>query len=147
MWSGTDVLQCLYEIPEERVLHIHGRASKHEHLIFGHNSYPHSSASVDEEQTCSELRRYEKNPYENIYKYNELPKSIANVENVHIYGFSFSPVDEDYMDWIYKHTPETSQWEVSWFSDIDKQRIDSFLLDHWKMKDRIKLIRLEDIAL
>lgn len=116
-------------------------------MIFGHNSYPHSSASVDEEQTCSELRRYEKNPYENINKYNELPKSIADVENVHIYGFSFSPVDEDYMDWIYNHVPVNTKWEVSWYSEIDKQRIDNFILNHWDINKRINLIKLEELTI
>ena len=64
---------------------------------------------------------------------------------VHIYGFSFSPVDENYMDWIYQHVPMESQWEVSWYSDTDKERIDRFVLNHWGVKDRLKLIRLEDI--
>lgn len=146
-FNYTDVLQWLYKIPEEQVLHIHGRASKYEHLIFGHSSFLRGSGSVDEDQVCFELSRYEKNPYEYIYKHDELPNILKDVEQVHIYGFSFSPVDENYMDWIYQHVPKESQWEVSWYSDIDKERIDRFVLNHWGLNDRIKFIKLEEIAI
>ena len=37
-FNYTDVLEGLYKILEERVLHIHGRSSKSEHLIYGHNN-------------------------------------------------------------------------------------------------------------
>lgn len=146
-FNYTDVLQWLYEIPEERVLHIHGRASKHERLIFGHNTFLYDSVTDDEEQTNFELYRYHKNPYEFILKYDQLTDKLSEVECVHIYGFSFSPVDEDYIDWIFKFVPSNAQWEVSWYSDTDKERIDNFVLNHWALKDRMKLIKLEDIAL
>lgn len=146
-FNYTDVLQWLYKIPEEQVLHIHGRASKHERLIFGHSSFLRGSGSVDEDQVCFELSRYKKNPYEYIFKHDELPNILRDVEQVHIYGFSFSPVDEDYVDWIYQHVPNMAQWEVSWYSETDKQRIDNFILNHWLLKDRMKLIKLEEIAI
>lgn len=144
-FNYTDVLQWLYKIPEEQVLHIHGRASKHERLIFGHNSFLRGNGSVDDDQVCFELSRYEKNPYEYIYKHDVLPNILKDIEQVHIYGFSFSPVDEDYMDWIFKYVPSNTQWEVSWYSDTDKERIGGFVLNHWGLKDRMKLIRLDDI--
>ena len=146
-FNYTDVLQGLYKISEEQVLHIHGRASKHERLIFGHNSFLRGNGSVDDDQVCFELSKYEKHPYVYIYKNDDLPDILKDVERVHIYGFSFSPVDEDYMDWIYQHVPYTTQWEVSWFSETDKQRIDNFILNHWSLKDRMKLIKLEEIAI
>ena len=146
-FNYTDVLQWLYKIPEEQVLHIHGRASKHERLIFGHSSFLRGSGSIDEEQVCLELSRYEKNPYEYINRHDELADILEDVEQVHIYGFSFSPVDEEYMDWIYLHVPKESQWEVSWYSAIDKERIDRFILENWTLKNRLKLIRLEEIEI
>lgn len=144
-FNYTDVLECLYEIPEERVLHIHGRAIKKERLIFGHNTHHLGSYSSDEDKVNYELDRYHKNPYEYIYKYDELHNILMTVECVHVYGFSFSPVDEDYIDWIYNNVPSNSKWEVSWYSDLDKQRIDSFVLNHWDLKDNITLIKLEDV--
>lgn len=144
-FNYTDVLQWLYGIPDERVWHIHGRALKHDPLIFGHNRILLGSSSGDEEQTRLVLGRYHKNPYEYIFKHDELPNILKDVERIHIYGFSFSPVDENYMDWIYQYVPKASWWEASWYSEIDKQRIDRFVLNHWGLKDRLSLIRLEDI--
>lgn len=145
-FNYTDVLEILYKIPEERVLHIHGQSSKHEHLIYGHNTFLlGNSMNNDEEQVSFELSKYQKNPYEHIYKHQELQEILKDVECVHIYGFSFSPVDEDYMDWFFNNVSATSQWEISWFSEEDKNRIDKFILDHWNLKDRLKTIKLEEI--
>lgn len=145
-FNYTDVIEMLYEIPEERVFHIHGRSSKHERLIYGHNTFLlGSSMNNDEEQVSFELGKYQKNPYEHIHKHQELQEILKDVEYVHIYGFSFSSVDEDYMDWFFNNVSATSQWEVSWFSNEDKNRIDKFILDHWSLRDRLKIIRLEEI--
>lgn len=147
-FNYTDVLELLYEIPEERILHIHGRASKHERLIFGHNTnHLGSVMSNDEEQVSFELDKYHKNPYVYIFKHQNLKEYIKDAEYVHIYGFSFSAVDEDYMDWFFQNVSDTSQWEVSWFSNEDKNRIDGFILDHWSLKNRLKMIKLEEITL
>ena len=147
-FNYTDVLEMLYKIPAERVLHIHGRSSKHERLIYGHNMFLHgSSMNNDEEQVSFELGKYHKNPYEHIFKHQELKAILKDVEFVHIYGFSFSAVDEDYMDWFFNNVPSTSQWEISWYSNEDKNRIDRFVLDHCSLKNRLKIIRLEDISM
>ena len=146
-FNYTDVIEMLYEIPEERLLHIHGRSSKHEHLIYGHNAFLlGSSMSDDKEQISFESSKYHKNPYEHIYKHQELQEILKDVEYVHIYGFSLSPVDEYYVDCFFNNVPATSQWEVSWFSNEDKNRIDKFILDHWSLKDRLKIIKLEEIT-
>lgn len=146
-FNYTDVLEMLYNIPEERILHIHGQSSKHEHLIYGHNtSLLGISMSKDEEQVSFELSKYQKNPYEHIYKHKELNDILKDVKYVHIYGFSFSEVDEDYMDWIFNNVSITSHWEVSWFSDEDKNRIDKFIFNHWSLKNRLNIIKLEEIA-
>ena len=148
-FNYTDVLECLYHIPEERVLHIHGRASKHDRLIFGHNSHPFVDMfdGPDADQTCFELCRYEKNPYEHIFKQNNLIDIVKYIETIHIYGFSLSEVDENYLDWIFLNTSSDCLWEFSWFNEKDKERIDKFILDHWKIKERARLIRLEELEI
>lgn len=147
-FNYTDVLEELYKIPEERVLHIHGRSSKHEHLIYGHNaSLLGDSMNNDEEKVSFELSKYHKNPYENIRKYQELKEILKTVEFVHIYGFSFSPVDKDYMDWFFDNVSTSTQWEVNWFVEKDKNRIGRFVLKHRSLKHRLKVVRLEDLAI
>ena len=127
-FNYTDVLQWLYGISDEQILFIHGQASKHDHLVFGHNSnHLDDMIGQDEEQTNFELDKYNKNPYEYIFKHDELPTILSDVEYVHVYGFSISEVDEEYLDWIVEHTPLDSKWEFSWYSEEDKQRIDEFI--------------------
>ena len=146
-FNYTDVLQWLYGIKDEQILYIHGRASKHEHLVFGHNSH-HLGGMMgfDEEQTLFELDKYEKNPFVYISKHDELPIVLSDVENVHVYGFSISEVDEDYLDWIEKHTPQDCKWEFSWYSEEDIERIERFVLDHWTLKDRYSLMQLQELS-
>lgn len=144
-FNYTDVLEVLYKIPEEQVLHIHGRASKQERLIYGHNMLL-DGKTKEEEQVCFELRKYNKNPYEYIYKYYKLKEILKNIEYVHIYGFSFSPVDEDYMDWFFNNISNVSQWEVSYFTNTDKERIEKFVLNHYSLKRRLNIIKLDNIS-
>lgn len=146
-FNYTDVLEWLYEIPEDRVLHIHGRASKHDRLIIGHNKHPHGDmyANIDVEETCSELCRYQKNPYEYIFKHIHLPEILSDVEEIHVYGLSISPVDEDYLDWIERNTPQCRKWEFSWHTDRDKERIEKFVLNHWRIKDIYHTMQLQSI--
>ena len=146
-FNYTDVLEWLYKIPEERILHIHGRSSKCEHLIYGHNSFLQGNTiSKDEQEVCFELGKYHKNPYEHIFRHEELQEILKNIEYIHIYGFSFSPVDEDYIDWVFNKIPANSQWEISWFSETDQNRIDKFVLEHWSLKNRLSMIKLEEIT-
>ena len=147
-FNYTDVLEWLYKIPEERVLHIHGRASKHEHLIFGHNKHPHGGvgSNIDVDRTCSVLYRYQKNPYEHIFTHGKLPDIISDVKEIHVYGLSISAVDEDYLDWIELNTPMDCKWEFSWYTDKDKERINKFVLDHWKIRERYSTIQLQQVT-
>ncbi len=142
-FNYTDTIEFLYSIPEERVLHIHGRASNREHLVFGHD-VPVLWGEIknkEAEEVANILYRYEKNPYYYINHFYLLEK-ISNVKHIHILGFSFSDIDIPYIQWIADHTSSNCDWEVSWFSEIDKIKIRDFLLCNPKLKSRFKIIQL-----
>lgn len=142
-FNYTDTLERHYNIPEDQVLHIHGRASNHEHLVFGHDGSLGDTHNYDEEKVSEILGRYEKNPYIFIYRY-DLFEKITNIEHIHILGFSFSDIDIPYIQWIADHTSSNCDWEVSWFSEIDKIKIKDFLLYNPKLKGHFKLIQLSE---
>ena len=145
-FNYTDVLELLYKIPEERVLHIHGRSSKRDRLIYGHGKLIIGSFSdEDEDKVSFALSWYNKKTYKYINEHPELKEIIKDVEYVHIFGFSFSQIDEDYIDWVFKNVASSARWEVSWFSEKDRNRIDKLVLDHMGLKERLNLVRLEDI--
>lgn len=147
-FNYTDVLQRLYRIKDEQILFIHGRALKHEHLVFGHNSRHIIKDMVgeDERQTNFELDCYIKEPYDYIFKHEELLTILSDVEYVHVYGLSISEVDVDYLDWIEMNTPSNSNWEFSWYSEEDKNRIDQFIWNHWSLRNRFSLVQLQEIS-
>lgn len=148
-FNYTDVLERLYEITDEKILHIHGRAAKHDRLIFGHNRpfRTNHHSGHDGDKVDEVLARYEKNPYQYLFEQKNqqtLNDALSNTEFVHIYGLSFSPVDEDYLDWIYEKT-NPKLWEISQYSEEDMRRVNLFILHHPKLIDRVKLIRLEEL--
>lgn len=67
------------------------------------------------------------------------------MEYVHIYRLSLSPVDIDYIDWICKHTPIDTKWEISWYSEEDEKRIDEFVLEHSRLDGKVQKMRLTPI--
>ena len=145
-FNYTDTIQRLYKVPDEQILHIHGRATKHDHLIFGHNK-PMLGATrhdFDGEKVGEALSHYNKNPYVCILKHDTLPIIIQDTQFVHIYGLSFSNIDEPYIDWVAMNT-DANKWEISNYSEEDKNQIEKFILNHWILRDRIKLIKLENI--
>lgn len=145
-FNYTRTLELLYDIPEGNILHIHGSAFKSEKLVFGHNSSHRGMFyAFDAEKVSDALDTYEKNPYEYIFKNKTFFRKIEDVKHIHIYGLSLSPVDINYLDWIYQNTPSSTDWEFSLYSVEDKNRIDRFLFSHWDLKSRIKLIQLKDI--
>ena len=96
-------------------------------------------------KVCEALEKYYKNPYVYIFKNSEFFERLMEVKVVHIYGLSFSPVDIDYLDWIFRQTSSETKWEVSWYSAEDAKRIDDFVFEHWALKKRLKRIQLTPI--
>ena len=145
-FNYTDTLEILYNIPKDHVIHIHGRAMNHEHLVFGHDLsfLAYDTHNNDEQKIAEILSRYEKNPYYYIHLYN-LPEKIKNVEHVYVLGFSFSEIDIPYLEWIVSHAVNYCDWKVSWHSEEDKKRINKFLLENPQLKSRLRLFQIKEI--
>lgn len=145
-FNYTDTLEALYNIPEERVIHIHGRASKHDHLIFGHNKhlFGDKKTGYEGEKVSEVLNQYEKNPFMNIP--NGLENIINRVKFIHVLGFSFSDVDMPYLDWIVENTGKDCKWEISWHSKEDDKRINSFVFDRPSILKRVNRIQITEIS-
>ena len=50
------------------------------------------------------------------------------------------------MFWIALHTSMNCDWEVSWYSEEDKKRINSFFSENRHLNGEIRLIQLEEVA-
>lgn len=158
-FNYTDTLECVYNINQENILYIHGKANRGETLIYGH--------SGDSNEVEKAVERYVPDPpkglpvdeYENWYAQNsddfiaessrraaekaimELAKDTdsiieqyrvffsrcAQLEQVSIYGFSFSNIDMPYLRTIIENVDVNKvSFRLYYYSDVDRDNCKSF---------------------
>ena len=132
-FNYTDTLEKLYAIPENQILHIHGRASIGEPIIVGHQ---HLLEPLDYLEKHTDFR----DPYNiinNICDYNELYKpvekiieqnrpffeSLSRIKNIIVLGHSCGYIDEPYFSQIRKSVDKDAKWAFSYHNAEDIQRI------------------------
>lgn len=143
-FNYTNTLERIYGINENRILYIHGKASRGDKLIFGHGRnhflleedvmkkyglyksedfFIPGTYGDDEYQLVLRISFLEKRPYDQLIKYREviLP-AIMESSVVFVYGLSFSEVDFPYIEWIVEKNSNL-RWRVSWHVEDDKKRI------------------------
>ena len=75
-------------------------------------------------------------------------EKLNKIKTIHIYGFSFSPIDLPYLNAIIaKVDLHAVQWEINFFTETDKTNIEHFMESASIPKVNVHLIRLTDIQL
>lgn len=98
--------------------------------------------------TIHRLAEMEKNVAGIIDENKMVFESMKNVEVVHIYGFSCSPIDSLYLDKISSSINlDNVFWEISYYKEEDKENVQSFIESHHIKVDNYRLIKLNDILL
>lgn len=108
-FNYTDVLQTVYGIPEDSILHIHGSAARYEQLIFGHGDEIINEPEFDDEgesnrtmfsdaQGNAKRPLYEfKKPVTEILKRNTAYfEALSNIETIVVLGHSLNEIDLPY---------------------------------------------------
>ena len=62
------------------------------YMVITTHFFQGNAITKEEQKVCFELGIYHKNPYEHIFRHDELLEIIKNIKYIHIYGLSFSPV-------------------------------------------------------
>ena len=132
-FNYTDTLEQLYHIPERQVLYIHGRASKGDKLIFGHNHeiYPadYWDDSIDMRENNERMQRLTdmntlcKPVYEIIERNEGFFKRLESTKDIHIIGHSCEAVDYPYFRKVIESTARDAKWYFYPFADEDKKRV------------------------
>ena len=81
-----------------------------------------------------------------INNYRRVFNSISSVEYIHVFGFSFSPVDIPYLDEILRHINiEIVKWNISYLISDDLSRIESYLQSQHIPAENYRLFKLEEL--
>ena len=145
-FNYTDTLERVYGIEENKIVYIHGKASRGDKLIYGHGKsqfeleydvmkkynlhrsddfFTAGSFGDSESELTSRVSYWQKYIQLGLY-YNVLRPAVSGASNVCVYGLSFSKVDFPYLQWIVEKNPNL-KWRVSWHSENDKKCISEIL--------------------
>lgn len=176
-FNYTQTLETIYGVPQERVFHLHGKVGDNNYVL-GHgrtfeyinkrirdNNLPPKGLNEEEleewysknydevyenivESTTSKFYSYKKNVDKIIEAHSDLFDKLSNIRKICIYGFSFSDIDNPYIEKIIDTVKDKSNlfFEVSWFSERDKVSINNFFNSVSISDKQIKLIKLEDFT-
>lgn len=158
-FNYTDTLERVYGIEENRIVYIHGKASRGDELIYGHGKNQfvlerdvmekyHLHRSYDffvagtygdsESELTSHLSYWQKYIQLGSY-YDVLRPAVMGASKVCVYGLSFSEVDYPYLQWIAERN-RNLRWQVSWHTEKDKVRIqDTFMALRVEEYEMIKM--------
>lgn len=169
-FNYTLTLECLYKIERDKILHIHGSLNDDEYIL-GHKR-THEDIESDAEKYVNpydgkqdpseygldaiddEITENTKNEVINqvmsiakpigqiIQKYSKLFNQFSNVENVFIYGLSFSEVDKPYLEKVIRSVPQNAKYIISYYTKKDYDNINKFLTNY---HINYELVMLEEL--
>ena len=159
-FNYTRTLEELYQIPDNQVLHIHGMVGEDELILGHGKNYAELKedcemtlsqppADLDEEEledwysshydfvtqqtqevAISQIASLQKDVQQIISDNRSIWDSLAEVEIIHVFGFSFSYIDMPYLSTIINHiNTDKVKWVISAFSNRDREKIEAFMDD------------------
>lgn len=159
-FNYTRTLEEQYQIPDNQVLHIHGMVGDDELILGHGKNYAELKedyemtlsqppADLDEEEledwysshydfvtqqtqevAISQIASLQKDVQQIISDNRSIWDSLAEVEIIHVFGFSFSYIDTPYLSTIINHiNTDKVKWEISAFSNRDREKIEAFMDD------------------
>lgn len=133
-FNYTDTIEKLYGIPENQVLHIHGRASKGDKLIVGHNRMIDPCDYWDDRIYLRENNERMQRlcnmndlckPFNEIIERNDdFFRRMNAVQDVYVLGHSCGEIDYPYFRKVKYSVAGHAQWHFNPYSDEDVRRIE-----------------------
>lgn len=142
-FNYTNVLEKVYEVDNNRIIHIHGSLGSDENLQVGFGNI--NTDNILDEADCgiytkdfpyeligyemivNYLNNFEKNIARNIEKYPNLFKKRLCFNEIYILGFSFNQIDITYLKLIFDNIDSETKINISYYNDKDKKKINNFI--------------------
>lgn len=117
-FNYTLLLEKVYGVSPERILHIHNCIDNDRPLITGHRVYfDANNASCSDFNTMESVKRISSElnklgkPVEKIIKeHQSFFESLGNITNVVVFGFSISKIDRLYFTEVFHHVHDDAHW-------------------------------------
>ena len=129
-FNYTDTLEQIYCIDENQVLHIHGRASKGEELIVGHNNPARMPRGIKDDfidntanyrAIVETINRLEKKSKRIIAEKGLFFKGLGAVDEVIVYGHSIEKVDIGYFEEVMRNVEANAHWRFYCYNESKKR--------------------------
>lgn len=131
-FNYTLLLENVYQIQKDKILHIHGDIEKNK-IVFGHNMLKEEEPELDkngdsnrtpfsDSESASKYPFYAfYKPVENIIEENKtIFEQLGNVKKIIVLGHSLNEIDLPYFKEILKHT-SNAKWEVSYYKENEEE--------------------------
>ena len=129
-FNYTDTLERIYCLDENLVLHIHGRASKDEKLIVGHNNPAKMPRGIKDDfldntanyrAIVETINRLEKKSKRIIAENGLFFNGLGTVDEVIVYGHSIEKVDIGYFEEVKRNVYANAHWRFYCFDENRKR--------------------------
>lgn len=133
-FNYSDTLESVYGIGDPQVLHIHGRASKDDELIVGHNKHASMPTDIKEDFYDHEanynaivdtINRLEKKTGKIISNNRRFFDGLNTIEKIIVIGHSIADVDMPYFEEVNKNVNADSKWRFSYHNKEEIGHIDN----------------------
>lgn len=99
-------------------------------------------------EVVSQIHNLRKDTEKIIKANKETFEALKDVQTVHIFGLSFSPVDEPYLDEVVRRVNVAkTNWVVSYYSDDDKENAELFFGSKGIKNEFVNYVKLDDLLL
>lgn len=136
-FNYTTVLEDIYRIPEDKILHVHGVIGGTEELVVGHRVYTDESEAFEEgapifqdeaKKSIIGIMNERRKPTEEIISKNRLFfKSLQDTTDIYVYGHSYSMVDKAYYEEIRKNVNLETKWHLGYHDDNARDAAESLM--------------------
>lgn len=155
-FNYTNTLNRIYNISDEDILYIHGKAPS-SNLIIGHDVSPtkeneNDSQDYDQrfiqgELIINEYLNDTQKKCKTILENNiDFFKKLKNIENVYVLGHSIANVDLPYFNYIKSNIPLYSKWNVTYYRDNDRNQFNSQLSSIGLDSNFINFCKMDELS-
>lgn len=154
-FNYTAVLETVYKIPRNKIIHIHGSLREYDDdPILGHGNKKRiekikeskkEAERVFDEKTlsiCRVVEDYYEQTYKDVgrYTFKLIEFTKKEIENIYVIGHSIAGVDQLYFKNIDIFSKGKAMWNIYYYRNDEKQKLYNNLLHCGIDSNRIKMI-------